>query len=147
MNFAEYLRTLFLQNTSVGCFLWICFHLDYLLLLLRSPLLLWACICLLGKVWITIDVLQILEIPYPANKYPKSTTETLKLDGSLLTACNMSKTLFKCFSGVLWTWSLITVKFIFCQILFCFYWRFYHYCRSMQPLLNLRKVLLVYNPN
>ena len=35
---------------------------------------------LLGKAWITINVLQILEIPYPANKYSKSTTETLKQD-------------------------------------------------------------------
>ena len=51
---------------------------------------------------ITVVALRILEISYPANKYSKSTIETLKQDKksvksnstdcvSLLTICNMSK--------------------------------------------------------
>ena len=44
---------------------------------------------------------------------------------SLSKACNMSKTLSKCFSGVLWTWSFFTVKLLFSQFLFwCLYCQF-----------------------
>ena len=89
---------------------------------------LWSCVCLLIKVWIMADVLQILEIPYLANKCSKSTRETLKQDQksgkknsrdcvSLLTTCKMSKTFFKCFSGVLWT----------CEHGLCLVWSFYFY--------------------
>ena len=67
----------FFYRTHPVVTFWICFHLDYLLsgsYLLRFPLLHWVCIR------ITTDIFQILEIPYSANKYSKSTTETVKQD-------------------------------------------------------------------
>ena len=73
-----------LKNTFLNKILtvvWTYFHLDCRLLFQRCPLLPFSVYLFVGKGHrITIFLLWILEIPYPANKYSKSTTETLKQD-------------------------------------------------------------------
>ena len=91
-----------------------CFHLDYFLLFLRSPLLTLRMYLFAGK-GMEQQLLLSESLKYltqQKNTYSKLATETLKQDVksvnknvnsrdcvSLLTTCNLSKTFVKCFSG------------------------------------------------
>ena len=80
MNFAKYLRTLFLQNTTNGCFMsMFSFGLSSVIFKVSVADFEHVFVCW-ERYRTTIVVLRTLGMPYPAKIYSKSTTETLKQD-------------------------------------------------------------------
>ena len=80
MNFAKYLRTPFLKNTCCGCFLNM-FSFGLYSVISKAPVADFEHVFVCWEMYrINIDALRILEIPYPANKHSKATTEPLKQD-------------------------------------------------------------------